>query len=186
MNITPDMVNTAQLVGSATAVVAAIMTAASAFWTAVSAYFLRRTIEQSERGQKARIFLEISKQYSEIYFQRNQLLKNDQLWSKLNQGHQKYADIANTQEWHKLREVASCFELMGVLVKNDYIDCKVLFDMVLVDAPATPKHGEPTLWDHVERFLKTARGHNPNQWRNWECLVNEEKNIMRMQKLQEN
>jgi membrane dipeptidase len=175
MEIARHMVDLAAVAGSFATGVAAVATAFSARATAKSARLLYETNKQNERAQMAQTFLEISKQYNEVYHKRNYLLKTGRLWSKSSESHLKYADLANTPEWRELREVAACFELVGVLVKKGYIDREILFDMVLVDPPATPKSDEFTLWDYVEIFLRKAREHNPNQWVNWEYLVNEER-----------
>jgi hypothetical protein len=165
-----------------------IIAVATAFYTVVAlvtAIIVYRTLRQGRRSQEAQIFLEISSRYNKIYFARNELMKTDRDWMEIYDKYTSYEELINSQEWKTLREVAACFELMGILVKHNLIRREVLFDMVLVNPPDTPAHGERKLWDRVEKFIKRARKHNPNQWVNWEDLVKAEEDYYKSRKQQD-
>jgi hypothetical protein len=91
------------------------------------------------------MFIEISKKYDEIYHKRYKLWKTGRIWSKANEWYPEFSDLISSQEWSDLREVAACFELIGILVKKGYIDREVLFGFVRVNIPAVPHPGELTL-----------------------------------------
>lgn len=156
--------------------------AASAMGTLVSALLLYRTIRLSARGQQAQIFLEISQKYDAIYSKRNQLLRDGIDWDELNRRYTTYEELVNSKEWREFRDVAGCFEFIGVLVKNKYINENVLFDMIVVNPPLNPADGQLTVWERVENFIGKARVRNPHLWENWQYLVEKEKEYYRHKK----
>jgi hypothetical protein len=127
---------------------------------------------QDTKRQEAPILFEILHRYEATYASRMRLLTIDFRRSAFNDKYPSTEEKLNSDEWALLREVAAFFEFTGILLKHKCVDREMLFDMMYFN---------PRLWAHMyETVDNMRRVYNPNQWVNWQYLVEEEQKYYRV------
>jgi hypothetical protein len=113
--------------------------------------------------------IELWKQYTDAFSDRQELLQNPILLGDLEAQYPSVDDIVNSGEYKRLKRVAGIYELAGAMVASGAIDRRLMYQYVSV-----PRQ----LWDSHWPLIRRLRGeYYPGLWIQWEQLAADPENM---------
>jgi len=112
----------------------AVVGAVGLLFIAWQVYQLRVQTRSAQQVHRSEMFLHLVDKWSETLTSRYKVLNEEEVdYETLRKKYKTSSDLFNSKEWADLRKVLNFFEIVGLMVHQDYVTAKEAFVLVSVD-----------------------------------------------------